>query len=208
MEKIHSLLVEDPDYKDYAPLTDEQKAEMSDREIELWEEKAKTGLLRGDSALNAIWDDLRSTIYAKPSGSDIGIYNIGITTSTSTEYGGQLVIDHSKLKEMINSDPEAVRKLFTDSVDGVSTALNNAINRAARSSSANPGRLVALAGSSKSDTSSSLYKQMKAIDDTLTSLQDRYDSEYQRYWSQFNAMEQYIQQMNQQASWLTQQLGG
>lgn len=208
MEKIHSLLVEDPDYKDYAPLTDEQKAEMSDREIELWEEKAKTGLLRGDSALNAIWDDLRSTIYAKPSGSDIGIYNIGITTSTSTEYGGQLVIDHSKLKEMINSDPEAVRKLFTDSVDGVSTALNNAINRAARSSSANPGRLVALAGSSKSDTSSSLYKQMKSIDDNLLTLQDRYDSEYQRYWSQFNAMEQYIQQMNQQASWLAQQLGG
>lgn len=208
MEKIHSLLVEDPDYKDYLPLTDEQKSEMSDREIELWEEKAKTGLLRGDSALNSIWDDLRSTIYAKPSGSDIGIYNIGITTSTSTEYGGQLVIDHSKLKEMINSDPEAVRKLFTDSVDGVSTSLNNAINRAARSSSANPGRLVALAGSSKSDTSSSLYKQMKAIDDNLTTLQDRYDSEYQRYWSQFNAMEQYIQQMNQQASWLTQQLGG
>lgn len=208
MEKIHSLLVEDPDYKDYLPLTDDQKSQMSDREIELWEEKAKTGLLRGDSALNSIWDDLRSTIYAKPSGSDIGIYNIGITTSTSTEYGGQLVIDHSKLKEMINSDPESVRKLFTDSVDGVSTALNNAINRAARSSSANPGRLVALAGSSKSDTSSSLYKQMKAIDDTLTSLQDRYDSEYQRYWSQFNAMEQYIQQMNQQASWLTQQLGG
>ena len=181
---------------------------MSDREIELWEEKAKTGLLRGDSALNAIWDDLRSTIYAKPSGSDIGIYNIGITTSTSTEYGGQLVIDHSKLKEMINSDPEAVRKLFTDSVDGVATSLNNAINRAARSSSANPGRLVALAGSSKSDTSSSLYKQMKSIDDNLLTLQDRYDSEYQRYWSQFNAMEQYIQQMNQQASWLAQQLGG
>ena len=68
MDKIHSLFVEDPYYKDYAPLTDEQKAEMSDREIELWEEKAKTGLLRGDSALNAIWDDLRSTIYAKPSG--------------------------------------------------------------------------------------------------------------------------------------------
>ena len=208
MEKIHSLLVEDPDYKDYLPLTDEQKAEMSDREVELWEEKAKTGLLRGDSALNAIWSDLRSTIYSKPSGSDIGIYNIGITTNSSTEWGGQLVIDHSKLKEMINSDPEAIRQLFTDSVDGVATSLNNAINRAARSSSANPGRLVALAGSSKSDTSSSLYKQMKSIDDNLLTLQDRYDSEYQRYWSQFNAMEQYIQQMNQQASWLTQQLGG
>ena len=109
---------------------------------------------------------------------------------------------------MINSDPEAIRQLFTDSVDGVATSLNNAINRAARSSSANPGRLVALAGSSKSDTSSSLYKQMKSIDDNLLTLQDRYDSEYQRYWSQFNAMEQYIQQMNQQASWLAQQLGG
>lgn len=205
IENIHSLLVEDPDYKDYLPLTEEQKAAMSDREIELWEEKSKKGLLRGDSTLNTIWNDLRSTIYRKPTDSDIAIYNIGITTSGSTEYGGQLVINHSKLKEAIASDADAISRMFTDSVDGVATALNEAINRAAKNSSASPGRLVSMAGTSKSDTSSTLYKQMKAIDDNLDSLENRYNSEYNRYWKQFNAMEQMIQQMNQQSSWLAQQ---
>lgn len=205
IENIHSLLVEDPDYKDYLPLTEEQKAAMSDREIELWEEKSKKGLLRGDSTLNTIWNDLRSTIYRKPTDSDIAIYNIGITTSGSTEYGGQLVINHSKLKEAIASDADAISRMFTDSVDGVATALNEAINRAAKNSSASPGRLVSMAGTSKSDTSSTLYKQMKAIDDNLDTLEDRYNSEYNRYWKQFNAMEQMIQQMNQQSSWLAQQ---
>lgn len=205
MESLHSLLVEDPEFKDYLPLTDEQKAAMSDREIELWEEKSKTGLLRSDSTLNDIWNDLRTTMYKKPTGSDLAIYNLGITTSASTEYGGQLTIDYSKLREVIASDPEGVKEMFTNSVDGVATALNNAINRAAKISSASPGKLISIAGSTKSDTSSSLYKQMKAIDDNLDTLKNRYDSEYNRYWKQFNKMEQIIQQYNQQSSWLSQQ---
>ena len=36
-------------YRDYAPLTDEQKKDMSENEVKLWEEKAKSGLLRNDS---------------------------------------------------------------------------------------------------------------------------------------------------------------
>src|SRR5690625_4915225 len=36
-------------YRDYPPLTDEQKKEMTDDQIEKWEEKAKSGILRGES---------------------------------------------------------------------------------------------------------------------------------------------------------------
>ena len=38
-------------YRDYRPLTDEQREEMTERQIELWEERAKSGLLRRDSIL-------------------------------------------------------------------------------------------------------------------------------------------------------------
>src|SRR5699024_5231081 len=38
-------------YRDYPRLTEEQKKEMSGSEIELWEEKAKSGILRGESIL-------------------------------------------------------------------------------------------------------------------------------------------------------------
>lgn len=206
MESIHSLLTEKPEYKDYAPLTDEQKSAMSDREVELWEEKAKTGLLRSDTYLNDIWDNLRATLYKKPSGSSIAIYDLGITTSSNTDYGGQLVVNQSTLKAMLQSNAEDVRDLFVNATDGLGKLMSDALNSAASSSIASPGILTKVAGASTgTDTSSNLYKQMKAIDETLETLADRYDSEYSRYWSQYNAMEQMIQQMNQQSSWLAQQ---
>ena len=34
-------------YRDYTPLTEEQKKDMTEKQIELWEEKAKSGLLKG-----------------------------------------------------------------------------------------------------------------------------------------------------------------
>ncbi|RAN82501.1 hypothetical protein B5P41_35270, partial [Bacillus sp. SRB_28] len=34
--------------KDFSPLLDDQKKDMKDKEIELWEEKAKSGLLQSD----------------------------------------------------------------------------------------------------------------------------------------------------------------
>ena len=33
-------------YRDFPPLTEKQKEDMEEREIELWEEKAKSGMLR------------------------------------------------------------------------------------------------------------------------------------------------------------------
>lgn len=207
MKSIHTLLTEKAEYKNYLPLTDEQKSAMSDREIELWEEKAKTGLLRSDSYLNDIWDSLRATLYKKPSNSSIAIYDLGITTQFDTEYGGQLVVDQAKLKSMLQSNAEDVANLFAGSnVDSLGKLMSDALDRAASSSIASPGILTQVAGaSSRTDTSSNLYKQMKSIDDNLETLFDRYDSEYSRYWQQFNAMEQMIQQMNQQSSWLSQQ---
>lgn len=38
-------------YKDYPPLTDEQKENMSDKEIEKWEEFSRSGLLRHDALI-------------------------------------------------------------------------------------------------------------------------------------------------------------
>src|SRR5699024_12671238 len=38
-------------HRDYPPLTKEQKEEMTDREIDKWEEKAKSGIIRGESSI-------------------------------------------------------------------------------------------------------------------------------------------------------------
>ena len=47
IEDLNSKIRE-PKYRDFQPLSDEQKKDMKEKEIELWEEKAKSGTLRND----------------------------------------------------------------------------------------------------------------------------------------------------------------
>ena len=64
----------------YEPLTDDDKADMSESEIEAYEEKAKTGLLFGDNDLSSLYNALRSAV--APGGNDGSfLRSIGINTS-------------------------------------------------------------------------------------------------------------------------------
>lgn len=111
IDTINSAIDEDYD-SDYAPLTDAQKEEMTDEEIEDWEEKAKTGLLENDSLLEDLVDDLRQALTDSVSGLSTGIFDIGIDTGTYDEQG-KLYIDEDELMDAIESDPDAIISLFT-----------------------------------------------------------------------------------------------
>src|SRR5699024_1581619 len=52
-------------HRDFPPLTEAQKEEMTEKEIELWEEKAKSGLLRGDSTITNGLFSMRNSWYSK-----------------------------------------------------------------------------------------------------------------------------------------------
>ena len=54
----------------YAPLTEEQKKDMSKDEIEKWEKTAKSGVIRRDSTVASGLQNLRSIIYSKCNQSD------------------------------------------------------------------------------------------------------------------------------------------
>lgn len=206
INSINELLDADATYKDYAPLTSAQEEEMTESQIEKWETKAKEGLLRNDSTLTSVLASLRRTLYTKPDGS-VALYDLGITTSYFGTKDNLTIGDTSKLKTMIAEDPEAIMKLFTDTSSGLATQLNNAISNAARTSTVNPGSLVRIAGATgKTDTSSSIYKQIQDIEDSLDRLEDKYENEYERYWKQFNSMEELISNMNSTSSWLTSML--
>ncbi|MDL2252733.1 flagellar filament capping protein FliD [Ruminococcaceae bacterium OttesenSCG-928-I18] len=198
---LNELYKADPTYKDYAPLTEEQKAAMSESEIKAWEEKSKEGLLRNDSNLGRILQALRSSMYTRPEGSSIAIYDLGIDTSYYSNEGNFELTSEDDLKALLEQDPDAVMKLFAGP-GGIMELVNNSITEATRSGIANPGYLTREAGANSLDTSSNIYKQISQIDEQMITLENRYWKEYDRYWKQFNSMEQMIQQMNQQSSWL------
>lgn len=100
-------------YRDFQPLTKEEKEAMKDREIELWEEKAKSGLLRNDESLTKMMQTMREGLYKKVDGLDgfKFLIDIGITTGDYRN-GGKLEINEDKLRAAINENPEGVIDLL------------------------------------------------------------------------------------------------
>lgn len=210
IKKLNDYISEDASYRKYAPLTEAQKKEMSEKEIELWEEKAKQGLLRNDSTISSFLQSMRTALYEKTS-SGYALYDIGIETG-EWESRGQLVLSsdgEARLRQMLESDPSGILQMFTNAEDGLAVKVNDIIDRAAKVSSGDPGSLVELAGikGKASENNNTLSSRLKAIDEKIATLKRTYEKEKARYWNQFNAMEQMIANMNSQSSWLAQQLG-
>lgn len=205
--------------RDYAPLTSEQKKELSDDDIKLWEEKAKEGLLFGDSDLRSLSSDLRFVITG---GLAEQFREIGISTSTLYSDNGKISIDETKLRAALETNPEKVEQLFTSKAgtdaegkptfDGLATNLRNVMDKYVKTigSMETKGILIKKAGSTSSPmsvTENTIYKQISEIEKMIAKLQDRLESERDRYIKQFTSLETLISQMNSQSGFLSQ-LGG
>lgn len=202
--------------RDYPPLTEEQKEEMSDEEIELWEEKAKKGMLFNDSDIRMLSNELRTVF----SNTDIkALEQAGITISNDWSENGKISFDESKFRAALEEDPEAIQKLFTSEADnsdsttfnGIITNMSAIYKKYASTTGATKGLLVERAGNSSAPlslTDNTLLSEMNNIDDIIEMLNDRLQSERERYNKQFTNLEVLISQMNSQSSWLSQQFGG
>lgn len=206
VKKLTDLVDEKQNFREYAPLTDEQKDKMSERQIELWEEKAKEGLLHRDSAVDSFLSQMRLALYTKPAGAKLALYDIGIET-TKWEDKGQLKMDETALRNALASDPTSVMTLFTSKTDGLGAVLSDIIKDAANPSAASPGTLVQIAGVKgwASETNNNLTNSISSIASRIKDLQAKYESERTRYWNQFNAMESALASFNSQSNMIAQQ---
>lgn len=212
IEDINSRLDEERDY-DYEPLTDEEEEEMSEDEIEKWNEKAKTGILADDSTLTNMVSKMRTALYDSVEGAGISLYEIGITTSDEYEDQGKLVIDEDALAEAIESDPEAVTELFTASGDdydsnGLSQRLDDIMDSNVSTSmneNGYNGTLLELAGIENDDTEydNSLTEQIEELKEEIEEQKDHMSDLEDKYYNQFAAMEIAISQMDTIASYIS-----
>ena len=218
IELVNKEVKTKPD-RDYAPLTHEQKKELSESEIEAWEEKAKEGLLFNDNDIKGLSNGLR---FVLGSGDLQALEKIGLTVSSTTSDNGKLSFDESKFKAALESDPEGVKELFTKEQvkdeagnvvqsSGIATNLKNVLDKYAKTIGEPKGILINRAGSIKSPasiTQNELYKQILEVDKRISSLQDTLKMEQDRYIRQFTTLESLIAQMNSQSSALSQFGGG
>ncbi len=206
IETVNERLSEEQ-FRDYKPLTDEQKNAMSEKEIELWEEKAKSGLLKGESILSSGLSNMRQNWYntVENESSFNHLSQIGITTSSNFRDGGKLLIDEDKLKQALTDDSSSVYKLFSNDVEGSGRGI---INRLDDSINNTIKRIESRAGKSTHTLEQyTMGKRIKDMDSRISSFEKKLIDIEDRYWRQFTQMEKAVQQMNSQHGYLMQQFG-
>jgi len=223
LDKINGKLYEKYD-RNYQPLTDDEKDEMSEKEIEKWEEKAKTGLLAGDSILSKIVSSMRTALYEKVEGVSMSLYEMGITTGSYTDKG-KLKIDESKLRKALTENFEQVVNFFTKEAEysytesledsakrtvrykqsGIAQRLYDIIQdniRTTRDSKGKKGILLERAGytNDASDFNNYIVEQIKNKQSEIDALEKKMTALEAAYYMKFTSMEKYLGQMESQMS--------
>ncbi|MCX2811084.1 flagellar hook-associated protein 2 [Bacillus sp. ChL18] len=202
-------------YRDYKPLTDEQREAMTDKQIEQWEAKAKSGLLRSDSTLQNGLAEMRLDLYSTVTidGKKYQLADFGIETSDSYTDQGKLVIkDEAKLKQKITENPALVAKLFNaDSPDtaktknpeeqGIARRLKDTLNKMQTQISKQAGT------ESSVSTSFAIGKSLNEIETNISNMKTKLDDIETRYYKKFSALDTALEKLNSQSSYLTSMLG-
>lgn len=230
LESLNGTLSQER-FSDFPPLTDEQREAMTEKEIELWEEKARSGLLNNDSILQKIVYDMRRALIDPVKNVGINLSSIGIKTGSYSE-GGRLHIDERKLKEALREKGDEIMRLFSNKsqinyspdndveqrtiryeesglVQRLSDILQDNI-RTRRDKNGKKGTLLEKAGivGDASEMVNLMDDQLKDMNKRIDDAIDRMYRAENRYWAQFTALERALQQMNAQSAWLFQQLSG
>ena len=198
MTKSLTTLIEAKDYsKDYAPLTDEQKEAMSEKQIEAWEKKAKNGVLHKDSNLSSLLSNVKKAFFSEAGGTGKNATSIGITTASYfSSDKGSLVLDTTKLEKALEENPEDVISILTggnstaeDSQQGVLYKIKSSVTTYLKDAD---------------DTVDSTAKKITTLEKGLVKLEDKLDDLAAKYYKKFSAMETALSSLNSQSSYISQ----
>lgn len=190
--------------KGYEPLTSEQKKEMTDDDVKLWEDKIKASLLRGDSSLGSVRSAMRNTMMSQVTynGKTYSLASFGICTSTDYTEGGLYHIygdaDDSvyadkddKLKKALEEDPDAVVNVLSDIFGKLRTTMSDKMAGSKVSSS-----MTFYSDIKMKDDIKNYEKQIKEWETKLADMEDS-------YYSKFTAMETALAKLQSQQSSLS-----
>ncbi|GGN93221.1 flagellar filament capping protein FliD [Saccharibacillus kuerlensis] len=206
-------------YKKYTPLSSEQKKEMTDDEIELWESKAKSGLLKNDSILQRTVSDMRSAmlqgVKLEGSTTPLTMMDLGITTGTY-DTKGKLILDKDKLTTALDANPDILTQFLgtnysNSTLSNTYTETDGILAKMRKISNTSLSSMYEKAGTSKvsSDLTSSFLntslmgQQLNTMERQITDWNSRLTRIETNYYKQFTAMETAINRYNSTMSSLS-----
>ena len=136
---------------------------------------------------------------------------MGIKTSSEWSEHGKLEIDEDALDKAFENNQDAIIKLFTDSNTGIMAKVNKVMDSAVKSTgkAENRGTLVRKAGKENSSVTadSTIYKEMKRIQQRMSDLQTKYSDKEEYWWKVFTNMESALSDLNSQTSYISSYFG-
>ncbi|HSQ88378.1 flagellar filament capping protein FliD [Romboutsia sp.] len=208
MDKIYGEIIEKKN-RDFPPLTDAQKEEMSEEEIEKWEEKAKQGMLRNDNELRMFMEDTKQALFGPIEDMGINLTDIGITSSQDYNKQGQIYLDEEKFKKALLENGEqvyqALTKTATDkSQSGSLERMKDVFNKYVGNSKS---IFAKKAGIEKTaSAANNLFgEQIKSQQENIKNLQRKMDEKEKQLYKKFAALEASMNKFNSQMNYLMSQ---
>ena len=199
MDRVYDLVTEKTN-KDYKPLTEAQKEEMSEEEIEKWEKKSKEGILRNDSEMRKFMNDMENAIFGDKM--DV-LREMGISTHEDYNKKGQIALDESKFVQALQNDSEKVYEVFAKGSDSMMERMKSTIKNYVGTS----GSIFAQkAGIEKTASmANNLYsEQLKKQAALIKTLQNKMSDKEEKLYLKFGNLESQMNKLNSQMNYFMQ----
>ena len=190
--------------KGYEPLTSEQKKDMSDDDIKLWEDKIKASLLRSDTTLGSVRSAMRNAMMSQVTydGKTYSLASFGISTSSDYTEGGLYHIygdtedavyadKDDKLRKALEEDPDAVVNVLSDIFGKLRSTMSDKMAGSKVSSA-----LTFYSDIKMKDDIKDYEKRIKEWETKLADMEDA-------YYSKFTKMETALAKLQSQANSLS-----
>lgn len=192
----------------YEPLTDDEKSEMSDTEIEKWETKIKDSLLRRDSTLSTVMSAMTTAMSGSTTVngktyflSSFGISTLGYMNAAENEQNAYHIDgdeddentsgNTDKLMAALNSDPDTV----VDFMKQLATNLYNAIDKQMTSTTLRSRYSIY--------NDKEMTTQYKNYTTTIKEWETKISDKEDYYYKKFSSMETALSKLNSQTSSLS-----
>lgn len=197
---------------DYEPLTDEEKDAMSDEQIEKWEDKIKSALLRRDSSLGSIMstmvNSMAQTIEVNGetlSLSTFGISTLGYLNATKNEHYA-FHIDGDEEDENTSGKEDKLMKAIQENPDQISAFMKKLTSNL-YSAIDTKMKSTELSSAYKVYNDKELDSQLKKQKDLISKWEEKVKEQEEFYYDKFSSMEVALSKLQSQTNALSGLLG-
>lgn len=228
IKELNNQLSQKRDYN-YKPLSEEQKAGMSEKQIKDWEAKAKEGILKSEPLFTSLLNELKMAFIYQIEDQVGSFKQMGL--SLNNDRSGEILLNENLLKASLEENFEDTMAMFKkeSQIDysrdisgemakkrydqsGFFQRVNDIIKKyitSTRDKQGFKGLLLEKAGilNDSTQNDNALSKKINEIQKRIDKANETKDKKEKEYWKQFSSMEVAINKMNSQSNFISMMMG-